>query len=145
LPEDAVIQQLTKILKISARVFYEVRTKDSREGLDDNRIETACRALRSVHRRAEVHSYRPRRACSPPPPPTEFGLRRLPSISAISCSTAASGAPLCCHVLHPSDLRWMRRFLPLFRWCAAPDENVGAKVGAVRPYHCTALTANLGR
>ena len=41
--------------------------------------------------------------------------------------------------------RAKKPFLPLLRWCAAPDENVGAKVGAVRPYHSTALTANLGK
>ena len=41
--------------------------------------------------------------------------------------------------------RAKKPFLPLLRWCAAPDENVGAKVGAVRPYHCTVLSANLGK
>jgi hypothetical protein len=32
---------------------------------------------------------------------------------------------------------------PLFGWGTAPDENVGAKIGAVRPYYRAAFDADL--
>jgi hypothetical protein len=44
LSEDAVIKQLTKILKICAGTFSTKRVREgSRDGLDNDRIETACR------------------------------------------------------------------------------------------------------